>query len=318
MNADAPPDYARLIDAETWAFIRATEGWYPPETASYSIADQRAVYDRMCAAYDAPYPSGVTATDRPVAGVPCRHYTAGGPAAATVIYVHGGGFVVGGLHSHDAVCADICGATGLPVIAVDYRLSPEHLHPAAFEDALAVVRAVAAGGASRIVLAGDSAGGNLAAAVAHATRGEDLGLVGQVLIYPGLGGDRTAGSYLRHAHAPMLTLADVEFYAGIRFPGGIDPMTPDATAGALDDTDYAGLPATVCITAECDPLADDGRAYVHRITLAGGRAVLHEEHGLVHGYLRARHSVARARVSFARICGAISALAAGEWPVLPE
>jgi acetyl esterase len=318
MHSRDLPDYAALVDAETWAFIRATESWYPPEAAGCSIAEQRSLYDRMCAAFDAPYPAGVAAADAPVAGVPCRHYAAGGTGAATLIYFHGGGFVVGGLHSHDAICAEICGATGLALVAVDYRLAPEHLHPAAFEDARAVVRAVAKGGAGRIVLAGDSAGANLAAAVAHATRGEPIPLAGQVLIYPGLGGDRTTGSYLRHAHAPMLTLSDVEFYAGIRYPGGVDPGRPDPAASPLDDPDCRGLPPTVCITAECDPLADDGRTYVHRIVAAGGRAALHEERGLVHGYLRARHGVTRARASFARICSAIAGLAAGEWPVLPE
>lgn len=311
-------DYERLIDAETWDFIRKTEGWYPPETASFSITEQRRVYDLMCAAFDRPYPAGVTSRDAAVAGVPCRHYSQGDDGGPTVIYFHGGGFVVGGLHSHDAICADICGKTGLPLVAVDYRLSPEHLHPAAFEDALTVVRAVAASRGGRIVLAGDSAGGNLAAAVAQAARGETLGIIGQVLIYPGLGGDLTTGSYASHAAAPMLTRADVEYYAGVRFPGGVDPPTPDPTARPLDDPDFTFLPPTVCITAECDPLADDGRTYVHRIVQAGGKAALYEERGLVHGYLRARHSVGRARVSFARICSAIAGLGAGEWPVLPE
>lgn len=308
-----PADYRTLIDAETWAFIEETGRWYPPEAAGFTIAEQRAVYDRMCKAFDRPHPPGVRAADQTIGGVNCRSYEPSETAPAAVVYFHGGGYVVGGLHSHDAICAEICAATGFRVIAADYRLSPEHLHPAAFDDAVAVVRAVA-GEDQPLVLAGDSAGGNLAAAASHALRGEAAGLRGQCLIYPGLGGDMAAGSYLIHAEAPMLTRQDVLFYTGIRFAGGRVPAAPDVTASPLQDRDFSGLPPTFVVTAECDPIADDGRRYVARILAAGGRAALVEEAGLVHGYLRARHSVARARASFGRICNGIARLGQGLWP----
>lgn len=304
-------DYRELIDAETWEFIRVTEAAYPADTASLSIGDQRAIYDRMCRLFFRGYPEGVTAADRLFGGVPCRVYPGD---SATVVYFHGGGFVVGGLHSHDDVCAEIRARTGHTVVSVDYRLSPEHQHPAAFDDACAATRAVAAEIGGPIVLAGDSAGGNLAAAVAQAIgRRGALGIVGQVLIYPGLGGDRSRGSHLTHAHAPMLTAADIDFYAGIRH-GGVVPSTPDATASPLRDSDFSGLPPTLAIAAECDPLADDAHAYADRLRAAGGVALAVTEPGLVHGYLRARSSVARAARSFDRICAAISALAKGTFP----
>ncbi len=306
------PDYDRLIDAETRAFIRETERWYPPETATFTIAGQRAVYDRMCAAFDAPHPAGVATQDRHIGDVPCRLY-GDGPSSVTTVHFHGGGFVVGGLHSHDAICAEICAATGFRVVSVDYRLSPEHSHPAAFDDAMAVTRAVAAEG-GRIILAGDSAGANLAAAVAHAARGK-VKAAGQVLIYPGLGGDLNRGSYLTHANAPMLTRDDILYYAGIRHPGGVAPGRPDPTALPLRDTDFSGLPPTLCVSAECDPHCDDGPAYAARIVAAGGEARAIVEPGLVHGYLRARHMSARARASFDRITGAIRSL--GETGRLP-
>lgn len=303
------PDYQSLIDAATWGFIRDSEASYPPDTASLTIADQRRIYDAMCAKFHRGYPAGVVAEDRLIAGVSCRIYPGAksldtGP---TVVYLHGGGYVVGGLHSHDDVCADIRAATGLQVVAVDYRLSPEHLHPAAFDDARAVVRALP----GALVLVGDSAGGNLAAAVSHSVRAEAR-ILGQVLIYPGLGGDRSKGSYLTHAFAPMLTLADVEFYAGIRH-GGVEVLG-DATVAPLQDTDFTGLPPTVAIAAECDPLADDTHDYAAAIRAAGGRAVSFTAPGMVHGYLRARVTVPRAAQSFTEICTAISALAQGHWP----
>ncbi|MBK6466536.1 MAG: alpha/beta hydrolase [Rhodobacter sp.] len=298
-------DYQSLIDAPTWAFIRESEAAYPPDTATLSIADQRAIYDRMCRAFHRGYPAGVTAEDRPVGGVPCRVYPGAGPA--TVIYLHGGGFVVGGLHSHDDVCAEIRAATGLTVISVDYRLSPEHHHPAAFDDARAVIAATP----GNLVLAGDSAGGNLAAAAAHRLR--DPRILGQVLIYPGLGGDQMRGSYLAHSQAPMLTAADLAFYAGIRH-GGTAPPPGDATISPLQDTDFSGLPMTLAIGAECDPLHDDAPAYAAAITAAGGRAHAVTATGLVHGYLRARAMVPRAAASFDQITATIAAFAEGRWP----
>lgn len=305
-------DYQRLIDAPTRAFIAATNAHYPPDTASLPIARQREIYDAMCAAFHAPHPPGITAHDSRRAGVPCRHYAyqGGRPAKAdapTVLYFHGGGFVVGGLHSHDDVCAEICAATRFAVISVDYRLCPEHPHPAAYDDCMAAARVIP----GPLLLVGDSAGGTLAAAVAAGLR--DPRLLGQVLIYPGLGGDRVRGSYITHAHAPMLTTDDVAFYAQARH-GSTMPRTPDATATPLDATDFSGLPRTLAIAAECDPLADDAAAYASAITAAGGRAHAITEPGLVHGYLRARHLVPRAAASFARITATLTAFGHGHWP----
>lgn len=306
------PDYAALIDAETWAFIDETARWYPPDAVGLSVADQRRVYDAMCRAFFRGYPDGVTATDRPFGGVACREYGVAGGMPATVLYLHGGGFVMGGLESHDDICAEIAARTGYRVVSADYRLAPEHPHPAAFDDALAAALAVAAAFPGPLVLAGDSAGGNLAAAVAHAGRRVGLAPAGQVLIYPGLGADHAAGSSVEHARAPMLTTDDIAFYRRMRHPDG-EPVG-DPTAAPLCDTDFAGLPPTVIVTAQCDPLADDGPAYAARLVAAGGRAVAFEEAGLVHGFLRARATVGRARAGFDRIVTAIAALGRGAWP----
>ncbi|TPK56231.1 alpha/beta hydrolase [Mesorhizobium sp. B2-4-19] len=308
-------DYKTLIDAETWAFIERTNSYYPPDTIDYTIAQQREIYDRMCREFFAGYPQGVTAETSAIAtpthDIPIRIYRSAPQPAATVLYIHGGGFILGGLDSHDDVCAELCARTGYETVSVDYRLAPEHLHPAAFDDAMSALAWAASTGDRPILLCGDSAGGNLCAAVSHATRGHVKRPAGQVLIYPGLGGDRSKGSYVIHAEAPMLTMRDLEFYKHIR-TGGQD-RSGDATLAPLADTDFAKLPTTVLITAQCDPLSSDGEAYRDRIIAAGGRATWFEEPGLVHGYLRARHTVGRARESFTRIVDAVAALGRGAW-----
>ncbi|CAN7183539.1 alpha/beta hydrolase [Mesorhizobium sp. LjRoot246] len=308
-------DYTKLIDAETWAFIEQTNSYYPPDTIDYTIAQQRDIYDRMCREFFAGYPEGVavetSAIATPTHDIPIRIYQSARQAAVTVLYVHGGGFILGGLDSHDDVCAELCARTGYEVVSVDYRLAPEHLHPAAFDDAMSAFEWAAANRDHPILLCGDSAGGNLCAAVSHATRGHAKRPVGQVLIYAGLFGDRSKGSYIRHAEAPMLTARDIEFYKHIR-TGGVD-RAGDIILSPLADTDFSNLPPTVLITAECDPLSSDGEAYRDRILTAGGRAWWFEEKGLVHGYLRARHTVSRARASFTRIVEAVAALGQGDW-----
>ena len=304
-------DYDTLLDEEVRAYIARSATFYPPDAISLSIEGLREVYDRMCAAFHAGYPDGVTATDLPYGGVPCRRYEPAQPSSVTVLYLHGGGFVVGGLHSHDDVCAEICRRTGYRVVSADYALCPENSFPSCYNDALAAFHAVKQAHPGPIVLAGDSAGGNLAAAVAHAERHQDA-LIGQVLIYPGLGGDQTKGSYVTHAQAPELTAADLEFYKTLR-TGGAPPPEGDPRYAPLHDSDFSGLPATVILTAECDPLASDGESYRDAILAAGGHAAWINGKGLVHGCLRARHCSARAGAFFDRIVSAVEVLGQGRW-----
>lgn len=307
------PDYSTLIDAEIWAFIRKSQSFFPDDAVQFSLTELRAVYDRMCAAFRAPHPPGVTATDRPFGGVPCRIYESR-PSRVTVMYFHGGGFVVGGLESHDDVCAEICAATGYRVVSVDYRLAPEHRHPAAFQDALAATHAVAAAIGPDLVLCGDSAGGNLASALAHRLRGSSVNVLGQVLIYTGMiEGEHASDSFIRHARAPMLTREDLAFYRKIRMPeDGGDPN--DVTAYPMADPDFRGLPPSFLLSAECDPLADDGLLYARKVVAAGGKAHYIRARGLVHGSLRARHMSHRAGLAFGQITDAVAAFGRGEFP----
>lgn len=309
-------DYHALIDAETWAFIDRMNSFYPPAAVDLPIERNRAIYDRMSRAFHAGHPAGVTARTSVIrtAGceIPIRVYRlCGAGEAAMVLYFHGGGFILGSLDSHDDVCADICAGTGFVVVSVDYRLAPEHTGTAAFDDALAAFEWTAATYKQPIVLAGESAGGNLAACVAHHTRGHPQAPVGQVLVYPTLGGDETKGSFVTHADAPMLSSRDLDFYRDIR-TGGAD-TSDDPRYTPLADRDFSGLPPTIIFTAECDPLSSDGETYRDRVLLEGGKARWLEEKGLPHGYLRARKTAVRARESFARIVESVDALGKKQW-----
>ncbi len=310
-------DYGKLIDEETWAFIKRTAAWYPDDTVDKPIAEQRKIYDAMCREFFAGYPKGVTAETSAIdAGdhqIPIRRYQKeSGNNAASVVFYHGGGFVVGGLESHDDVCAEICDRTGYSLVSIDYRMAPEHAFPDCYSDALTAFEWAAEGISEPIVLVGDSAGGNLAAAVSHATRDHAVRPVGQVLVYPGFSGDYTKNSCHYHANAPLLTRHDLEFYSHVRARG--DDVTDDPRAAPLADTDFTRLPPSVIVSAECDPLSDDGKDYRDAMVAAGGKAVWFNEKGLVHGYLRARSTVGRARDSFTRIVKAIEALGKSEWP----
>ena len=308
-------DYETYLDDEVKAFIAQTNAHYPPDAVNMTIQDQRRVYDDLCRAFDMGYPEGVTAQGRTARGVPVRIYEAGEPTV-TVVYFHGGGFVVGGLESHDSICAELCAGTGYRVVSVDYRLAPEHLHPAAFDDCLAGTEWVIEQVSGAVVLAGDSAGGNLAACVAQKLRGQADRIVGQLLIYPALAAKRDYGSYATHAHAPGLTRADIDFYEKIR-TGGAD-VSSDPTYSPMADPDLSGVPPTVIITAECDPLADDGGLYRDAVLAAGGKAHWVNELGLIHGYLRARGMSRKARESFDRIVADIQCLGLGVWPYSDE
>lgn len=305
------PDYRQLMDAQTWAFIDRINSFYPPEAIDWPIAKNRAVYDEMSRAFHAGRPDGIDVEDLTVdAGghdLRLRLYRPAEPRLDVVLfYMHGGGFILGDLDSHDDICAEICARARLPLVSVDYRLAPEHLGDAALRDALTGFDWTRARFHLPVVTIGESAGGNLAAALANELRGKDRPS-GQVLIYPSLGGETDRGSYVTHSNAPLLSTDDVEVYRRVRTPGEAVPCDPRYEP--LAASDFAGLPPTMIFTAECDPLASDGPDYRDRILFAGGWATCREDQGLPHGYLRARHMVDRAGAAFAAIIDGISSLA---------
>lgn len=225
--------------------------------------------------------------------IPVRIYTpygvAGRGAVPVVVYFHGGGWVIGSLASHDAVCRGIAAASGCIVVAVDYRLAPETPYPGAVEDAMAATRWVASsarrfgGDAARLAVAGDSAGGNLAAAVTLIAKAEGSPEIGfQALVYPVTDFNFETPSYHENAEGYLLTRAAMEWFWGHYLANPADGLAP--TASPLRAPSLAGLPPALVITAEFDPLRDEGNAYARRLAEAGVAVEHLEWPGQIHGF----------------------------------
>ncbi len=291
--------YAGLKDPGIRAFMVAGERFYPEGAVNFTMAEQRQFYDLFCAHFWKPRPAGVEVRDFLVGAIPCRLYQPGHSGTLPVmLYLHGGGFVLGGLESHDDVCAEISDRAKIAVVGVEYRLAPEHPFPAALDDAWAVLNYLGARH-DRIVIGGDSAGGNLSAAIAIRARDEGgPEISGQVLIYPGLGGDLNSGSYVTQANAPGLATRDVIYYRDVYRGLGHKLAEP------LRETNFVGLPPAFMVAAGLDPLSDDCEAYAAKLRGAGVAAVVRHEPLLVHAFLRARHMSGPARDSFSAIVDA--------------
>ncbi|WP_341230228.1 alpha/beta hydrolase [Nocardioides salarius] len=218
----------------------------------------------------------------------------------TVVFFHGGGFVIGDLDTHDLTCRLIASRCEAVVVSVDYRLAPEHPFPAGLEDVLAATHWVSdnladLGGSEAMGVAGDSAGGNLAAVTAQVLRDEGRPLAGQLLIYPVTD---SAGSYPSHtenAEGYFLDIATMAWF-GAQYAGDapdLDPADPRLSPlhGRLD-----GLAPAVVVTAELDPLRDDGNAYARALEEAGVPVQHRVFPGMVHGFVdMGRHSEAADR-----------------------
>lgn len=281
------------ISPQLAAFVEKTESFTRDDS---SLSSQRQSYQRMCQAFTPPKPEGLQLADFTLAGVGARSYLPSTPPPADgwpcLLYIHGGGWVVGGLDSHDFICFELAIALQVLVIAIDYRLAPEHPFPAAYDDCRAVWQAIQKGQAplainrQRLVVVGDSAGGNLAAALCLGLRddGEPMPQA-QVLIYPGLGGPADLPSRRDCMDAPLLSSADTDCYLALYLRGS---GKPSAYAMPLLAEDFSGLPRALIAVAQFDPLRDDGMLYAARLQQAGVPALLYPGKGLVHGCLRAR------------------------------
>jgi acetyl esterase len=240
----------------------------------------------------------VRTEDRTIAGpagpIPIRVYRPPMDSEATlpvVVFVHGGGWSVGDLDTYDGDARNHAVGAGAVVVSVDYRLAPEHPYPAAVEDAWAATQWAAAhaeelgADPARLAVAGDSAGGNLAAVVAQLAR--DAGgppIRFQLLWYPATTWDTSLPSFAENANAPLLDHSAVKGFSRW-YVGDLDLSTMPATLAPARADDLTGLPPAYIAVAGHDPLRDDGARYAELLAAAGVPAELHNAETLIHGYL---------------------------------
>ena len=208
------------------------------------------------------------------------------------LFIHGGGFVGGSLDTHDHVCRDICLGANCVVVATDYRLAPEHPFPSALNDCNAVLTWVVSHGADlgigelKIVLGGDSAGGNLATVLAARSRQrQEWGVCGQILIYPITDLPQLSrASYVENGTGYGLTSDDMKRFWRDYAGEAADENDPEIAP--LRSENLAGFPATLVITAQYDPLRDEGEEYARRLMEAGVQTTLKRYDGAIHGFVR--------------------------------
>jgi acetyl esterase/lipase len=227
-----------------------------------------------------------------------------------LVYFHGGGFVLCNLESHDGVCRSLANAAGCAVVSVDYRLAPEHPFPAAHEDCYAATRFVAERGrelgidSARIAVGGDSAGGNLTAVVsqmARDRRGPRLRF--QLLVYPVTDASFDTPSYRENAEGYFLTTNMMKWFWGKYLADPADAANPYASP--LRAKDLTGLPPGLCITAEFDPLRDEGEAYAARLRQAGVDVTAKRYDGMFHGFFGMAAMLDQAKTAVAQAAGAL-------------
>ncbi|RZL97720.1 MAG: alpha/beta hydrolase [Variovorax sp.] len=268
-----------------------------PATHTLTPAEARSVYRdrRRFTQPDAPEVDEVRErqADGPHGAIALRFYRPLGSGAAVLpvlVYFHGGGWTIGDLDTHDTLCRELANGSGCAVVAVDYRMGPEHRFPAAIDDALAATRwvrreaATLGVDADRLAVGGDSAGGNLAAVVALAARDAgDPPIAFQLLIYPATDMRRGHPSHVRNGRGYLLTRESIAYYHDHYID---DPRHDlDWRASPLLASDFAGLPPALVITAGHDPLVDEGADYARRLSEAGNRVSYVCFERQIHGFI---------------------------------
>jgi acetyl esterase len=279
------------LDPRLQAFFSAMPAFELPPFASLDAATMRAIFDNAMAAGE-PVPAHTEELSVTGAGaqLPARLYRPlQGDIEAVIVYFHGGGFVFGTLETHDQTCRLLCQETRALVISVAYRLAPEFQFPIPLQDCHQATRWAAQQrahwGAAELPLfvAGDSAGGNLAAAVCLKARDSDLRIAGQLLFYPVTNHDFNTASYRNGDNTPILTTAMMRRFWELylqKAEDGADPLASPLRCATLTQ-----LPPAYVLTAELDPLRDEGHAYVAALRAAGVPTRHRDCAGMVHGFL---------------------------------
>ena len=269
-----------------------------PPTHTLTPVEARAFY-RERRGFTQPAPPAVAQvrdlqSEGPHGAIPLRLYRPLGASESAslpvLVYYHGGGWVIGDLDTHDTLCRELSNGADCAVVAVDYRMGPEHRFPAAVDDCLAATRWVRSHAgelcldATRLAVGGDSAGGNLAAVISIAARDAgDLPIAYQLLIYPATDQRRNTPSHTSNGQGYLLTTDTMDYFTGHYIT---DPAQyTDWRASPLLHTDLTRLPPALVLTAGYDPLRDEGAAYAEALTAAGNRATYVCFERQIHGFI---------------------------------
>lgn len=300
------------LDPQVKGLLDAMAANPAPRMIDLPVAQAREMYRGIASTLDLQGVPIGKVEDRKIPGpggdIPVRIYTpvaAGGDALPTLVYFHGGGWVIGDLGTHDALCRSLANEAGCKVVAIDYRLAPEHRFPAAADDCYAAVKWIEANAseigvdANRIAVGGDSAGGNLAAVVSQlalAAKGPRIAF--QLLIYPVTDTNTDTGSYRDNASGYFLERDSMIWFFD-HYLSGADRNDP--RIAPLKAASLAGLPRAYVVTAGFDPLRDEGRAYAEALKAAGVATEYVNYEGMIHGFfnLQAAFDVARGAVKAA-------------------
>ena len=284
------------LDPQVQVLLDAMAAAGGPSLNEMSPPEARAMFEAMRAA-PPESPELASVVDGKVTSpeghvIPIRTYLPVGVDTPPVcVYFHGGGWVIGSIESHDAACRELASRAGCAVVSVEYRLSPETPFPGPLDDCVAATEWVAAHGAelgvdgSRLVVAGDSAGGNLAAAVTLVARERGRpSIAGQLLVYPATDHGYGTQSSIDNAEGYLLTMDAMHWFTGHYLAGDLEKVA-DPLASPLRASDHAGLPPAHVITAEFDPLRDEGEAYAAKLEAAGVPTTVHRYDGQIHGFV---------------------------------
>ncbi len=302
------------VDPQAQVFLDEVAAMGAPSVCCLTLAEARAGAAASAVMLGAPEPVASIEDYRaagPGGEIPLRVYRPCGDGPLPVyVYYHGGGWVVGGIATHEAHCCAVANAAGCIVVSVDYRLAPENKYPAAADDAFAATAWVFenapgfGGDPARVAVGGDSAGGNLAAAVALMAR--DRGSFRpalQVLIYPVTDFRFDTPSYEQNAEGYMLSRSDMQWFWRCYLDAEEDGRQPYASP--LRAVDLRGVAPALVITAEYDPLRDEGEAYAARLRQAGVSVELSRYHGMIHGFIRRTARFDQARAALAEVVEAL-------------
>lgn len=295
------PHSQRPIAADAAAVLESFRASGARSFHTYSVEEVRELYERGCAANGLKGDSVSAVSDFQVENFKVRLYdprSVSGPTPA-ILFFHGGGWVMGSLATHDGLCRRLAARTGLPVVAVDYRLAPEHPYPAAIDDSRRALRWLFLANevhglqVSQAAVVGDSAGGQLAAVLANENQDNQnpLPISAQVLIYPMVDLTMSTPSYERVTAGFPLVADTIAWFAEKYLPETVDRTLTDVSP-ALAELPQA-LPPTLVITVDNDPLADEGANYAAALAKAGAEVNFQHLPGYAHGLLTSAGRISR-------------------------